>query len=247
MSMNWFDCNCSYGKISRPALRFAATPQALLEEMNICGIDKALVFHGCQQISSPVTWNPRLIEEVRGESRLSPTWAILPPSTGELLPPDLFFESMKAAGVRALWAFPQEHRFRLDGVSFESLFKGMIERRIPLFAKQNLLDLKELLVECPDLRVVAVNQGPHSMERFLRPLLDKFPNLYLETSGLIVDGLLEEFCERYGCERLLFGSGFPGNPPGAALMRVAHADLDETTRMAVAGGNLTRLLGEVQL
>ena len=149
---------------------------------------------------------------------------------------------MRGHGIRALRAFPQEHHYSLDWLTFGELFKMLAERRIPLFAKENLLLLKELLEDSPALTVVAVNQGPHSLERYLRPLLDRYPNLYVDTAYYMVEGLIEEFCERYGPDRLLFGSGFPDNCSGAALLRLAQADIGEAARSAIAGENLERLL-----
>lgn len=247
MSLSWFDCNCSYGRIARPALRPAQTVAELLAELDWCGVDRALVYHAGVRAASPTTWNPVVADELRGQERLAPAWALLPAATYESPPPDQLLQAMRQADVRALWAFPQEHRYRLDRATFRELFPVMERARIPLFAKQNLIPLKELLLECPDLIVVAMNQGPHSVERYLRPLLDEFPNLYLETSGLLVDGLIEEFCERYGPQRLLFGSGFPDQCLGGAFLRLAQADIGAEARAAVAGGNLQRLLKEVRI
>jgi len=210
--------------------------------MDWCGIDAALVYHANQRFASPVTWNPALAGELKGCKRLVPTWAILPESCKELQPAEELVSEMKRRGIAALWAFPQEHRYRLDGGSFKDLFRLMAQKRIPLFAKENLSNLKELLEECPDLPVVAVNQGPHSLDRFLRPLMDAFPNLYIETSGLLVEGLIEGLCARYGPERILFGSGFPDNCTGGAFRRLLRADIGDDARKAIAGENLVRLL-----
>ena len=245
--MNFFDCNCAFGKSGRPPLRYAATPEELLVEMDFCGIDQALVYHANQRFSSPATWNPVLSAEISSHSRLYGTWAFLPPSTGEMPEPEIILEEIRQGNIRAFRAFPQEHRYRLNRACLGWLYKFMVEHKIPLLVKENLWNIRELLEECPDIIVLAVNQGPHSLERYLRPLLDQFPRLHLETSAYMVDGLIEEFCERYGPARLLFGSGFPDNCSGAALMRLTAADIGAEARAAIAGGNLRRLLAEVQL
>jgi len=245
--MKFLDCNCSYGRHARPSFRYAATAQELLDEMDFCGIDGALVHHANMRFAWPMSWNQVLSEEVKNQSRLQATWAILPPQTGELPAIEEFLRAMNACHIRALWAFPQEHHYCLDSLTFGPLFEAMKRLRIPLLAKDNLLSIKTLLKEQPGLIVVAMNQGPHSQERCLRPMIDAYPDLYLDTSCLIVDGLIEEFCRRYGPDRLLFGSGFPNNCSGAALLRVAQADVDSQARQAIAAGNLERLLREVRL
>ena len=245
--MYYFDCNCSYGHGGRPPFRYAGTADELLAEMDWCGIDRALAYHAGMRFDSPLVWNPQLSEDVRGLPRLHATWTILPAQTGEFPAADAVLQAMRTHGVRALRAFPDENRYRLDRRTFGALFEMMVAHRIPLLVKQNILAIGDLLAECPGLIVVAMNVGPHSLERFLRPLLDDFPTLHVETSHYMVDGLIEEFVERYGPERLLFGSGFPDICSGAALLRLAQADIPAEARAAIAGGNLDRMLAEVAL
>ena len=247
LKMKIFDCNCSFGTSARPAFRYAANPTELIAEMDFCGIDKALVYHAGQRFGSPVVCNSRLIDEIKRFSRLTPTWTILPHQTGEQQKPAGFLKSMKENGIKALRAFPDEHHYRLDGCTFGGLLEALAEKRIPLFVKTSALVLGDLMKEFPSLTVVAANQGPHSLERYLRPLVERYPNLYLETSGYIVEGLIEEFCERYGPERLLFGSGFPDNCSGGAFLRLLRAEIGATAKMAVAGRNLERLLEKAKL
>ena len=90
--------------------------------------------------------------------------------------------------------------------------------------------------------MVAVNQGPHSLDRHLRPLMDKFPNLYAETSYMLGAGMIEGLCDRHGPERFLFGTAFPDNCSGGSLLRLAQADIGEEARAKIAAGNLTRLI-----
>ena len=245
--MLWVDCNCAFGKTGRPPLRYAGTPEELLAEMDFCGIDQGLVYHANQRFAAPATWNPILSADIRSHARLHGVWTILPPATGEMPEPEILLQAMRSGTIRAFRAFPQEHHYRLNRHSLGWLYEFMAQRKIPLLVKENLGQLKELLDECPDLVVVAVNQGPHSLERYLRPLLDQFPALHVESSAYMVDGLIEEFCERYGPARLLFGSGFPDTCSGAALLRLAAADIGAEARAAIAGGNLRRMMARVNL
>lgn len=245
--MTIFDCNCSYGVPPRPPFRYARDVDELLAEMDFCGIDRALAHRAGMRFDSPVVWNARLVEDLKGNPRVLPTWTILPHQTGEQAEPERFIAMMAENGIRALRAFPYEHRYRLDGRTFGPLFERLIDRRIPLFVKHNAEAIGDLLAEFPDLTVVAVNQGPHSLERYLRPLLDAHARFYLETSHYMVEGLIEEFRERYGPDRLLYGSGFPDVCGGAPLLRLMQADIDNDARAAIAGGNLSRLLSEVRL
>ena len=57
-----------------------------------------------------------------------------------------------------------------------------------------------------------------------------------ETSGYLVDGGIEEFCRRYSASRLVFGSGYPDNAGGAAMLTLAQAEISDADRRAIACG-----------
>ena len=245
--MKLFDCNCSYGVGSRPPFRYARSAAELLGEMDYGGIDQALVYHTGQRFSSPLLYNRQLIDDLPGYPRLLPSWTILPAQTEEQAAPANFLNAMKVHGVKALRAFPEEHRYRLDSLTYGNLLTALAEKKVPLFVKANILVIADLLKAFPQLTVVAMNQGPHSFERYLRPLVETYPNFHVETSCYIVEGLIEAFCERYGAERLLFGTGFPDNCSGGALLRLLHAEINDANKQAIAFENLDRLLKDVIL
>ena len=241
--MNLFDCNCWYGRPPRPPFRYPATPAELLEQMDFCGIGAALAYHVNQRFGAPQVYDSVALEDLRGQPRLFPVRTLLPPQTGELPGPDALLAELRRDGVRAMRAFPCEHRYRLDGLTFGPHLEMLAAHRIPLLVKADCLAIGDLLRDCPELTVVAMSQGPHSLERYLRPLLDRYPNLHLDTSGLLVEGLIREFVERYGAGRLVFGSGFPDNAAGGALFCLLHADIADADRAVIAAGNLRRVLG----
>lgn len=240
--MNLFDCNCWYGRPPRPPFRFAGSPAELLEQMDFCGIGAALAYHVNQRFGVPQVYDRVALEDLRGQPCLFPVRTLLPPQTGELPAPDALLAELRRDGVRAVRAFPCEHRYRLDGLTFGPHLEMLAAQRIPLLVKADCLAIADLLRDCPELTVIAMSQGPHSLERYLRPILDRYTNLHLDTSGLLVEGLIEEFVARYGAERLVFGSGFPDNAAGGAQLHLMHAGISEEARAAIAGGNLRRLL-----
>jgi hypothetical protein len=228
-------------------MRYARSAAELLEEMDFCGIERALVYHAGMRYDSPVIGN-RLIEDELGPNpRLLPSLAILPSQTEELPGPETFLDHMRALGVRALRVFPSEHRYALDELTLGDWLALLEERRIPLFAKTDCLKLANVLAAFPNLVVVAMSQGPHSLDRFLRPIVERYPGFYIDTSSYMVDGLIESFCKRYGPGRLLFGTGYPDNCSGAALLRLVQADISAADKEAIGWGNLTRVLEEVRL
>ena len=74
----------------------AATPEALLAEMDYYGIDRALVRHVNLDAAGAVLSNRVLADFLRNDSsdRLHGVWCILPEQCDELPEPDEFFRSL---------------------------------------------------------------------------------------------------------------------------------------------------------
>lgn len=243
-----FDCTCGFGPYRTRVFRFAATAAELEEEMDFCGIDRALVYHTAQRFDLPANGNDIILQAVDGyTSRLFPSWTILPSHTGEQPPPERLLQAMRERKIRALRLFPEDHRYFLDDVTWGDQMTIYMKRRIPLFIKASLEKIGNLLRFFPDLVVITGAQGSNPLDRYAWPLIERYPNLHFETAGYLVDGIIEEFCRRYGASRLLFSSGFPDHASGAALLMLAHADISEAEREAIAGNNLSRILMEANL
>ena len=245
--MKLFDANCGFGPYMTRVFRSAGTSAELLEEMDWCGVETALVYHTAMRFDVPAVGNERLLKEIEGNPRLVPTWTLLPSQTGEQPHVSALIEGMRDNGVRALRLFPQDHRYFMDAATWGDQMAVYEERRIPLFIKDSLDNIGTLMGAFPHLVVITANQGINPMDRYAWPLAEKFPYLYFDTSAYLVDGIIEEFCNRYGASRLLFGSGFPDHASGAALLALEHAEISDEGREAIGHGNLTRILSEVLL
>jgi len=244
--MEFFDCNCYFGRPSVPDVKRVETARDLLQGMDHAGIGRALVYDVAVRDDSPVVGNELTAEAVAGEERLYPCWGILPPQT-ELGPVDGFIDAMKTHGVRAVIAFPDEHRYLLNGITFGPLFEAMIAHQVPLLMRANWERVTRLLGEFPSLTVIALEHGSWGEDRYFRPLVERYKNLYLDISRYELDGGIEAFYRRYGSERLVFGTCFPRFAVGGPLLHLLHARIPTTARERIAAGNLDELLGRVKL
>ena len=254
--ISYFDCNASFGSPAKGVYAPCPTVEELLAEMAWAGVDHALVFHELMRGQSPVVGNPILAESIAPHPQLVGSWAILPPQTGELGPSLDFINGMKQANVRALWAFPQAHRYILNRATFGGFLDEVAERRIPLFIARDAGGPRppdtwelvyRLLAQYPDLTLVVAARGPWGEDRYFRPLLERYDGFYMDISRYELDCGLRELVTKYGAKHLLYGSNFPITPMGGPRMMVARAEIDEKARRAIAGDNLRRLLEEVQL
>ena len=246
--MKFFDCNVCFGAAMRPALKQKETAEELLEEMDFCQIDEALVFHAASRDDFPGTGNRLASEATAKHERLHACWAILPPQTEELAATtEEFFADMRKHGVWALRAFPTEHRYQLNDTTFHDLFDGMEAAHVPLLVPGDWPMVERLLRDRPNLTVIATQPSSHGQDRMFRPLIERFPNFYVDTTQSECDGGIAAFCNKYGPRRLLYGSGFPEHPMGAGMLAILHADISDRERELIAAGNLTRLMKEVRL
>jgi len=71
-----------------------------------------------------------------------------------------------------------------------------------------------------------------------------YPNLHLDVCGFDPErGIVEKAVAMLGAERVLFGSDAPGRSYAAQVAKVKYADISDSERQLVLGGNAARLLG----
>ena len=251
LPVRFFDCNVFWGLPIKRSLSTISTVDMLLGEMDRAGIQKALVWHIAQHDASPQMGNRLLAEGIQGHSRLVGCWTLLPNQGHEFPAFPTFFADMKRARVGALRVFPNSHRFLANAVSMGDWFEQMVERRVPLFVSvrrgMEWRDVYALLAEFPDLVCVICDHGCWGMDRLFRPLLERYAHVYVDTSQYLLDGGLEALVADYGSARLLFGSGFPESYFGGMMLALRHARIPGEAKVAIAGGNLERILEEESL
>ena len=251
--MEIFDCQVEFGRRQNPPPRRADDAAALVGLLRKMGVARALAVHSAMHELDVATGNARVVDETRDFPQLQPTWALLPPQTNELGDCATFFAAMRANHVRALRAFPRTARFTLDRRSLGPLLDEMARLSIPLLLNiagaqtgVSFGELAALLAEAPaNLPIIGVLHDPWGEDRYFRPLLDSFPNLYLGLSGYLPADGITALVDRYGAARFLYGSSFPDLQPGGSLLMLLHAGLPDDALAAIAGGNLSRLLSEV--
>jgi hypothetical protein len=248
--MNFFDCNAFIGLPARRSLYPPAPGAAeILAEMDFCGVDRSLVWHIAQFDSSPQAGNALLAQAIQPQPRLTGCWAILPNQAHEFPPFEIFLQEMRSARVGALRDFPNEHHFLLNEVAMGSWLEPMVAHRVPLFISvergANWPIVYDLMAEFPDLVCAICDHGCWGEDRRFRPLIERYPHVYVDTAQYLLDGGIEAFVADYGAQRMLFGSGFPVSYLGGMMMAIQHACIPDDAKAAIAGQNLERILSEV--
>ncbi|MFQ6096735.1 MAG: amidohydrolase family protein [Armatimonadota bacterium] len=243
----FFDCNARIGKWVNPRPTEFTDRESLLREMDNCGIGEALVYHATAREFSPAAGNEELMCELAGEDRLHPCWVLLPHATAEFPEPEVLVPEMIARGARAARLWPKHHQFVMNEATCGRLFSALEEHKVPLILDMGQTDWRELerIMRRHPAMPVIVLETFYRVDRYTYPLFESHENFYLETATYEVFGGIEAICERFGPERLVFGTGMPVRDPGGAVSPIIYADMDDEARRLVAGDNLRRLLGEV--
>ena len=178
-------------------------------------------------------------------------WTGLPLYPAEPGPLPLPGQGKMPDKVRGVRIFPKSHGFPLTDWMIGPLCEWMIERRLPLFIRHVELDwcsLRALTRGFPKLKIIVETQTQKILyhTRPLLALLRDCPNLLVETSNFAGAGLLAYAVRQCGAERFIFESFQPMNDPLVSVGGVLDADISETEKAMIAGGNLSALVNEVR-
>ena len=245
----FFDANCRVGDY------IEAYPGVteLLADMDHYGVDKALVRHN-GIAKSPLPSNREIAEMLKQydeQQRLTGVWCILPDSCGEIPEPDEFFRQMKANRIGAITLSPFEHRYQPRRIVIGKIMDAAAERRVPVlldaFAGQwaHLYDFLERFPE--NTFIYTELGGKWGSDRNIRPLLETYENFYFEIARYWVPEGIRDLAEKYGADRILYGSAFPAGNQGNGMLQLKHSGLSGDDIAKIAGKNLERLLKGAQL
>ncbi|MCC7495384.1 MAG: amidohydrolase family protein [Fimbriimonadaceae bacterium] len=227
----------------------------LLAEMDHYGVAEALVLDCLSRENHPAEGNPRIVELLRAEPRLHPAWSAVPAGTDEQPPPAALVAAMRAAGVGALFLLPGQFKHPLSDWCVDDLLDPLAAAGAPLFVSfvevgpggwpTDVCDWPALVELCrrwPTLPVVLWEFRIRRGQRALYKALDACPNLRVELSGYWLHHGVEYLSQRWGPERLIYGSNWPTFGPHMTLSTLASADLSDDAKRLIAGDNLRQLL-----
>jgi hypothetical protein len=209
---------------------------ALLAEMDRYFIRHAVVAHQTGIEYDADTGN-RMLSELKSP-RLTPAFSGMPERES--------VERLEKLEPKAVRLTPGSwfHNFPLNRWGAGELLELLQSKQVlTLVAREDLPwnDIADLLESFPRLPLVLLDTG-YRADRFLLPLLQRFPSLYFDSATYLAHRQLESFVERFGPDRILFGSKLPLFTPASSLAVLATARMGMAARAAIAGGNLRRLL-----
>ena len=251
----FWDCHAAIGRWTLPPPAGALDPAGLRAELAHAGIAGALVHHGLGRDYDAAVGNEALLRELAeapaagdGEAALVPCVTLLPTHTEELPPPAEHLPALIRAGVRGARLYPKTQNFSLEEWCAGELFAAVERHRLPVsvdLAETDWNTIHRVCAAHPALPLI-VTRVNYRHERFLYALFKEHAALRVEISFFQGHRGIEEVVERFGAQRLLFGTGLPFYETGGPTAMVTLADVGDEARRAIAGGNLLGLFEGVR-
>lgn len=238
------DCNCMVGPTMNPVMGKEFSVEILEREMDLAGVDKAVVHHALAREHDPAVGNAATTQLAKSHPRLLPAWVLLPHHTREMEPPKELVERMVESHVVLARLFPADHTFPLSEWSCGPLLSALEDRRVPLMVDLTQTNCDQVATTCaahPDLPLILSDVG-YRMGRSVYGLLSACPNLRIETSRYQAHRGIESMCREFGAGRLLFGSRSPELVCGPMAMTIRYARISKAEKDRILGGNLETLM-----
>lgn len=243
----FFDCNKYIGS-GFPEVPDFPTPASLLAEMDRLHIDRSLVWHTDTRSDTPLAGNQRLIAELaeaETADRLVPAFVIAPEFGSGNEVAASFHRLVEDHHVRAFRFFPRGTGWVL--ADLDPLMEQLAPSRPVLLLDcfeslgRNVDGILAFAEKHPAMTLIFTNAMWVHHDR-LYELMEARTNIRMETSLVHTYRTVEYVVERFGAERMLFGTGYKSNY-GAAIANLVHSPMTPAQRRQVAHGNLEELLG----
>ncbi len=261
--MKFIDCSASigYATVNKKIINHENYPivekvdqaknaDELLACMDKNGIDAAIIYHQ-QMVDSSVAFGNNLIleDEKNYTGRLRSVLAVAPSITDEGFDVETLFKTINKYDIFGLRANPVQNRFMLDRITMGDIFDAMTEAKIPLYlSPQNGWEIVfNVMKEFPNLTAIITNYGLWGSDRFIFPLVNAYKNLYVDSSDFQEIKGIETFVNKFGSERMLFGTNFPSDAMGGPRATLLGADISISDKENIAHKNIERLMVERKL
>lgn len=247
--LKFFDSNCMIGMRNIYREGSLKTLDDFIQMLDLCGIEKALVYHCVSRDSDLYTGNKLLKSECADNPRLLKQWCIMP-ELFDLFPSASATEKgLVSNDVKAVRILPGSFRYSLDKFCFGALAEICEEHKLPIFMSKceaTWSETESFLKDFPNLRLVITDTGYRDLHRFTY-LLARYENVFIETSTFVAHNAIKLICEKFGAERILFGSGMPTASAAAGVSLIRYSDISEEDKKKIAYDNLDKFISEVRL
>jgi predicted TIM-barrel fold metal-dependent hydrolase len=249
-SLALFDVNCWMGKPLTPTFTNVDGVTTLKTMLARYGVRRAVLSHTMSVHYDAEAGNRALLDAIRHDDAQVGAATLVPEMSRSGMWPSVL-KRLIADGIRLARLFPRSHNFLLDDDYLGGMLGTLQDLRLPVVLWHTEAAWQEIAEVCSryrDLSLIVEGTGRKLFydNRVYYPMLERFPNLYLETHNLTNYLGLDDPVRCFGSQRFLFGSFFPHEDPNSAAMLLTHGDFTAADRENIAHRNLEKLIGEVR-
>jgi predicted TIM-barrel fold metal-dependent hydrolase len=224
--------------------------EGLLRNMQLLGIDKAVIFTTQGFYSDTRAGNDQLADAAaRYPDKLYP-WATVDPHEGEAAVLELR-RAIRELGMGGLKLHPWVQGFSTTNPKMDMLMEELVSLGVPLIFHDGSppfatsLQIANLARRYPTVPVILGHGGLRELWPDALRAAAELDNLWLGTSGVPYHGL-QKMVDTLGPDRIVFGTdGGAGHPSTMAyrLEVVKMLQVSEQALDAILGENMARLMG----
>lgn len=201
------------------------TAEEMLRQMDVYNIEKTVIstFPAEESIAAVDRWPDRLIGAIWVDPR-DPDTAIAQCR-----------DAVENHGFKAIKLHPLEQAFRPTDDGCLAVAEEARKLHVPLMIHTGHpphslpWSVAELADRFPDLKICMVHMG-HGNGIFIQSAIDmaiKYPNLYLETSGMPMHTKIRDAYEQVGADRIMFGLDLPFHHPSVEIQKGLVSGLND--------------------
>ena len=203
-------------------------------------------------------WEPYFVDTDRWQERRKRANAYLLPLGSkdfEVFPFFFIWNDFAVEGLDDKYRGIKWHRhanepeYNYDDPSCARAIEIIHKRNLPVILEEELHHTANFILKLAEgVSVIIPHMGflNGGYRALVKTGLFALPNVYTDTS-LASSAEIIDYLQRYGHERILFGSDFPFGDPVAQLRKVMRLPISPEKRAAIAGLNLQRLMSRVDV
>lgn len=228
-----------------------ASLDQLFQDMEESGVDKTVICSVKTEDSSFREENKKIGELVKEYPSRLAGFARVDPHLGTKSL-DLLRACIEDYGMKGLLLHPWEETFAINDDIVYPFAEMCLHYKIPLMVEtgypwvSHCFQVGALAGDFPELKVIMTHGGQFDSSGYALTdvdyVMNKYSNLYIETSGDFSDEGLENIPVRNGEDRVLFGTHFPWLSTKMEIYRINRANLTDEQRERIFWKNAAEML-----
>jgi len=244
--MNYIDCHVHIGKTEKT--RYYYTFESYRELMKENGIDKAVIFPNVSSVEPANALNNRFLSDKNLDRALFYPFLLVDPRFSPALLMQI--NEKEISGVKF---HPSITGYTACSKQMNSFWECCRAKKIPALVhcgRHEISHIRYLILAAktfPQVNFIGAHLGGNATELVdaaLTLLSEEKPvdNIYLDTSGVNLPGLIERAVSVMGEDKILFGSDVPYQDLRIGKVCIELADIEAVVKEKIFYGNVRGLL-----